>query len=287
MEKAWKSSKCNPCCELKSLSGYVNTQQQSVPRRYLDGQVFLVGSCCGLLVSETSCEMLGSHVQWRGRRGHEALTFLGYYRPHIRTVMTLPPNSDSAKRWIQEEEDDIILDIFVVWYEATKKFRECLEWTKKTLLRSSWRNSEKVAQLPPKVSKHPIYQPMGGELLYLTAFFFMFFSCRSTIHPDEIWGCHAGCPSHRAGFQLLRMHFGAPVGLECESFWYKPTKKQCFSIVMLVFWVVTIRLCFFYINRNKFKLRLWKIQGEAICLFHNLIHLPKGKGISFHSHHGS
>lgn len=82
---------------------------------YLDGQVFLVGSCCGLLVSETSCEMLGSHVQWRGRTGHEVLTFLGYYRPHIRTVMTLSPNSDSAKRWTEEEEDEIILDIFGVW----------------------------------------------------------------------------------------------------------------------------------------------------------------------------
>lgn len=36
----------------------------------------------------------------------------------------------------------------------------------------------------PKVRKHPIYQPMGGEILYLTAFFFaVFFSCRSTITP--------------------------------------------------------------------------------------------------------
>lgn len=152
---------------------------------YLDGQVFLVGSCCGLLVSETSCEMLRSHVQWRGRRGHEVLTFLGYYRPHIRTVMTLSPNSDSAKRWIREEEDEIILDIFGVWQEATRKFRECLEWTKKNSSQKQLTQFGKSGAMGfPKVRKHPIYQPMGGEILYLTAFFFaVFFSCRSTITP--------------------------------------------------------------------------------------------------------
>lgn len=55
---------------------------------------------------------------------------------------------------------------------------------------------------------------------------------------------------------------------------------------MLVLRVVTMRLCFFYINRNKFKLRLWKIQGEAICLFHNLMSPKRPPGISFPSHHG-
>lgn len=152
---------------------------------------------------------------------------------------------------------------------------------KKTLLRSSWRNSEKVAQwASPKFVNTPSTSPWEVRYCTWQPFFCCFFFVQINNYTRMKFGARAGCPSHRAGFQLLRMHFGAPVGLECESFWYKPTKKQCFSIVMLVLRVVTMRLCFFYINRNKFKLRLWKIQGEAICLFHNLMS-PKRQGHFF------